>query len=197
LTLGIRDDYFAPYYAAGGTQSEGNFWFGGGGNTASGSAYYVAHSGCSTTVSSYFTKLMASDNIPIICQPNNAANTTPKFNWAPHIGIAYRVRPNLVVRLGGNIEYGAFDSVGYGGTLGTNYPFRISVQKRPAELVFASAACQRRDRDDGEHLCRGEYDQPERIHPSGLAANLLQTVQRKNSVRGVHECRGAVAVHRS
>jgi len=131
LTLGIRDDYFAPYYAAGGTQSEGNFWFGGGGNTASGSAYYVAHSGCSTTVSSYFTKLMASDNIPIICQPNNAANTTPKFNWAPHIGIAYRVRPNLVVRLGGNIEYGAFDSVGYGGTLGTNYPFRISVQNGP------------------------------------------------------------------
>lgn len=131
LTLGIRDDYFAPYYASGGTESEGNFWFGGGGNTASGSAYYVAHSGCNVTTSAYFRSLMAADNIPIICQGNNAANSTPKFNWAPHIGIAYRVRPNLVVRLGGNVEYGAFDSVGYGGTLGTNYPFRISVQNGP------------------------------------------------------------------
>jgi hypothetical protein len=131
LTLGIRDDYFAPYYASPGTQSEGNFWFGGAGNTASGSAYYVAHDGCSVTTSAYFRALMASDNIPIICQGNNAANSTPKFNWAPHIAIAYRIRPNLVVRLGGNVEYGAFDSVGYGGTLGTNYPFRVSVQNGP------------------------------------------------------------------
>jgi len=131
LTLGIRDDYFAPYYAAGGTQSEGNFWFGGAGNTASGSGYYVAHDGCNVTTSAYFRALMAADNIPIICQGNNAANSTPKFNWAPHIAIAYRVRPNLVVRLGANVEYGAFDSVGYGGTLGTNYPFRVSVQNGP------------------------------------------------------------------
>ncbi len=80
---------------------------------------------------------MASDSIPIICQPNNAANSTPKFNWAPHIGIAYRVRPNLVVRLGGNVEYGAFDSVGYGGTLGTNYPFRVSVQNGPQSSYLA------------------------------------------------------------
>jgi len=131
LTLGIRDDYFAPYYANGGTGSEGNFWFGGGGNTASGSAYYVAHDGCNVTTSPYFRALMAADSIPIICEANNAANHAPKFNWAPHLAIAYRVRPNLVVRLGGNVEYGAFDSVGYGGTLGTNYPFRVSVQNGP------------------------------------------------------------------
>ncbi len=137
LTLGIRDDYFAPYYSAPGTESEGSFWFGGNGNQASGSAYYVAHDGCSVTSSAYFKALMASDNIPIICQPNNAANTTPKFNWAPHIAIAYRVRPNLVVRLGGNVEYGAFDSVGYGGTLGTNYPFRVSVQNGPQNSYLA------------------------------------------------------------
>ena len=29
------------------------------------------------------------------------------------------------------MEYGAFDSVGYGGTLGTNYPFRVTVQNAP------------------------------------------------------------------
>ena len=131
LTLGIRDDYFAPYYANPGTGSESNFWFGGNGNQASGAADYVAHDGCAVTVSSYFNKLMASDGIPVICEPNNAANRTPKFNFAPHIAIAYRIRPNLVLRVGGNVEYGAFDSVGYGGTLGTNYPFRISVQNGP------------------------------------------------------------------
>ena len=132
LTLGIRDDYFAPYYSAGGTEGESNFWMGGDGNVASGSSYTMNSAGCATTTSTYFRSLLASDSIPILCSPNNAVNHTPKVNWAPHLGIAYRVRPNLVVRLGGNVEYGAFDSVGYGGTLGTNYPFRVTVQNAPS-----------------------------------------------------------------
>ena len=131
LTLGIRDDYFGPYYSGSGSAGEGNFWMGGDGNLANGSAYYINHDGCATTMSTYFKKLLASDNIPIICEGNNAANKTPKFNWAPRIGIAYRVRPNLVVRMGGGVSYGAFNSIGYGGTLGTNYPFRVSVQNGP------------------------------------------------------------------
>jgi hypothetical protein len=129
----IRDDYFAPYYAAGGTAGEGNFWMGGAdGNEASGSAYYMNSAGCSTTTSAYFKQLLASDNIPIICSPTNAVNKTPKFNWAPRIGLDYRIRPNLVVKVGGGVEYGAFNSVGYGGTLGTNYPFRVSVANGPS-----------------------------------------------------------------
>jgi hypothetical protein len=131
LTLGIREDYFGPYYANGGTESEGNFWMGGDGNQPGGSAYYIAQSGCAQTMSASFKGLLASDNIPIICQPNNAANKTPKFNWAPHLGFDYRVRPNLVVRAGGAVSYGAFNSIGYGGTLGTNYPFRVAVQQGP------------------------------------------------------------------
>ncbi len=129
----IRDDYFGPYYSAGGTEGEGNFWMGGSdGNEASGSAYYMNSAGCSTTTSTYFKTLLASDNIPIICSPTNAVNKTPKANWAPRIGLDYRVRPNLVVKVGGGVEYGAFNSVGYGGTLGTNYPFRVSVQNGPS-----------------------------------------------------------------
>jgi hypothetical protein len=128
----MRDDYFGPYYSAGGTEGEGNFWMGGNGNVASGSAYYINSAGCATTTSSYFRGLLASDNIPIICSPNNAVNKTPKFNWAPRIGLDYRIRPNLVVKMGGGIAYGAFDSEGYGGTLGTNYPFRVSVQNGPS-----------------------------------------------------------------
>ncbi len=130
--MAIRDDYFGPYYAAGGSAGEGNFWMGGNGNVASGSAYYMNSAGCSTTTSTYFKGLLASDNIPIICSPNNAVNKTPKFNWAPRIGLDYRIRPNLVVKMGGGVEYGAFNSVGYGGTLGTNYPFRVSVNNGPS-----------------------------------------------------------------
>ena len=102
--LAIRDDYFGPYYSGGGSAGEGNFWMGGDGNVASGSAYHINNAGCSTTMSSYFKTLLASDNIPIICEPNNAANKTPKFNWAPRVGFAYRVRPNLVVRAGGALH---------------------------------------------------------------------------------------------
>jgi hypothetical protein len=128
----IRDDYFGPYYSAGGSAGEGNFWMGGTGNVASGSAYYLNSAGCSTTTSAYFKQLLASDNIPIICSPTNAVNKTPKANWAPRIGLDYRIRPNLVVKMGGGVEYGAFNSIGYGGTLGTNYPFRVSVNNGPS-----------------------------------------------------------------
>lgn len=130
-TLGIRDDYFGPYYAAGGTGGEGNFWMGGNGDVASGSAYYVNRAGCATTMSSNFKNLLASDNIPIICSSNNAVNKTPMFNWAPRLSFDYRVMPRLVVRMGAGVSYGAFDSEGYGSTLGTNYPFRVSVQQGP------------------------------------------------------------------
>jgi hypothetical protein len=132
LNLGIRDDYFGPYDAGGGSSGEGNFWMGGSaGNTASGSAYYMNSAGCATTTSTYFKALLASDNIPIICSPNNAVNKTPKFNWAPRLSFDYRVTPRIVVRAGAGVAYGAFDSVGYGNTLGTNYPFRVSVQQGP------------------------------------------------------------------
>jgi hypothetical protein len=131
VNLGIREDYFGPYYSSGGTGSEGNFWMGGDGNEASGSAFYVAHDGCNVTMSPYFKGLLAYNNIPIICEPNNAANKMAKFNFAPRLGVEYRVRPNVVVRAGVGVAYGAFNSIGYGGTLGTNYPFRVAVQNGP------------------------------------------------------------------
>ncbi len=128
-TLGMRYDYFGPYYSTGG--QEGNFWMGGDGNVASGSAYHVAHDGCVTPTSSSFRGLLAYDNIPIICESSNSANKMPKANWGPRIGFAYRIRPNLVARFGGGLSYGAFNSIGYGGTLGTNYPFRFNVAQGP------------------------------------------------------------------
>jgi Carboxypeptidase regulatory-like domain len=44
-------------------------------------------------------------------------------NFAPRVGFAYRVNPRTVVRGGYGLAYGALANIGYGGTLGTNYPF--------------------------------------------------------------------------
>lgn len=125
-SLGMRYEYFGPYASDGGR--EANFWMGGAGNDANGSAFYIAHDGCATAMSPFFKGLLAYDNIPIICEPGNTANEMPKANWAPRIGFAYRIRPNLVARLGGGVANGAFDSIGGGGTLGTNYPFSFGIQ---------------------------------------------------------------------
>jgi hypothetical protein len=133
-SLGLRYEYFAPYSSTGG--QEANFWMGANGNSANGAAYYVGHDGCSATMSPYFRGLLAYDNIPIVCQANNAANEMPKANWAPRVGFAYRIKPNIVARIGAGVAYGAFGSVGYGGTLGTNYPFRFSVQQGSANNAY-------------------------------------------------------------
>jgi hypothetical protein len=133
--LGLRYEYFPPYSSEGG--QEANFWMGGSdGNQPEGSTYYIAHDGCKTPQSSFFTGLLAYDNIPVVCEPNNTANQMPIANWAPRIGIAYRVRPNLVARIGGGIAYGAFASVGYGGTLGQNYPFLFTVKSGSASNAY-------------------------------------------------------------
>ncbi|HEY1646554.1 MAG TPA: TonB-dependent receptor [Terracidiphilus sp.] len=133
--LGLRYEHFAPYSSNGG--QEANFWMGGAdGNQPGGSGYFIAHGGCNTPMSSFFTGLLAYNNIPIVCEPNNTANDMPIANWAPRLGIAYRIRPNLVARVGGGIAYGAFGSVGYGGTLGTNYPFTFNVKSGSASNAY-------------------------------------------------------------
>lgn len=134
LSLGLREEWFGPYYSSGGQES--NLWMGGGGNTASGTALYVAHDGCATTMSPFVRGLLAYDNIPIICETHNNANKTPLANWSPRLGVAYRVTPRLVVRAGAGISYNGFGSVGYGGTLGTNYPFRFTVQQGPSVNAY-------------------------------------------------------------
>jgi hypothetical protein len=54
-----------------------------------------------------------------------------KDNFAPRVGFAYKLRPTLVVRGGFGTAYGALGNLGYGGTLGLNYPFGY-VQTVPA-----------------------------------------------------------------
>jgi hypothetical protein len=120
LNLGLRWDYFTPYAEVNGRQA--NFIPSGGGNSSPGT-YYISTKGCQVARSAAFNALLASSNITLDCVPGLTLGSAQKTNFAPRVGFAYRVTPTLVVRGGYGPAYGALGNLGYGGTLGTNYPF--------------------------------------------------------------------------
>lgn len=128
VNIGLRWDYFGPYASDSG--QEANLVMGGNGILSDGNgqgAYYViGKDSCHTNLGANFTNLLAAENIPVVCSPTNAVTKVQRDNFAPRVGIAYRVSPTIVARAGAGIAYGALDSVGYGGTLGTNYPFQFN-----------------------------------------------------------------------
>lgn len=119
LNLGLRWDYFTPYAEVNGRQA--NFIpAGGNGNTGT---YYISNKGCQVPRSASFDALLTSSNISLDCVSGLTLGNAQKTNFAPRIGFAYRATPKLVVRGGYGIAFGALGNLGYGGTLGTNYPF--------------------------------------------------------------------------
>ncbi|MDR5728406.1 MAG: TonB-dependent receptor [Terriglobia bacterium] len=127
LNLGIRWEYFAPYGESYGRQA--NF-IAAGGNGSSGT-YYIPQKGCGVARSATFNALLSGYNIQVDCVSGLQVNKAQKTNFAPRLGFAYRVRPSLVVRGAYGISYGSYDSVGYGSTLGTNYPFQYQISNPP------------------------------------------------------------------
>ena len=119
LNLGLRWDYFTPYAEVNGHQA--NF-VAAGGNGNSGT-YYIPKAGCSVPRSTAFDTLLASSNITLDCVSSLTVGNAQNTNFAPRVGFAYRITPRLVVRGGFGTAYGALGNLGYGGTLGTNYPF--------------------------------------------------------------------------
>jgi Carboxypeptidase regulatory-like domain len=127
LNLGLRWDLFTPYNETRGYQA--NF-IPQGGNGSTGT-YYIPTAGCQVARAGIFNTVAAASNINIDCSSNPALGNDQKANFAPRIGFAYRVIPTLVVRGGFGTAYGALGNLGYGGTLGTNYPF-VYTQTIPA-----------------------------------------------------------------
>src|ERR1700733_14397976 len=74
-----------------------------------------------------FDALLSVSNINLNCVSSKTLGDAQKANFAPRLGFAYRVTPSFVVRGGYGISYGALGNLGYGGTLGTNYPFIYSI----------------------------------------------------------------------
>ena len=127
LNLGVRWDYFTPYSETRGYQA--NF-IPQGGNGSKG-IYYMPAAGCQTPRASLFNTVAATSNIDVVCTPNSTLGTAQKTDFAPRVGFAYSLTPALVVRAGFGTAYGALGNLGYGGTLGTNYPF-VYTQSIPA-----------------------------------------------------------------
>lgn len=127
LNLGLRWDYFTPYAEINGRQA--NF-IAKGGNGSTGT-YYMSSKGCAVARSTAFNNLLAASGIALNCINDLTLGQAQKGNFAPRVGFAYSLRPTLVVRSGFGIAYGALGNLGYGGTLGTNYPF-VYVQSFPS-----------------------------------------------------------------
>lgn len=123
VNLGLRWEYSSPFSESDGRQA--NFVQNDG--DGAGGTYYIPKAGCSVPRSAAFNALLASYNINVDCVSGLQVNKAQHTNLAPRLGIAYRVFPNFVVRAGFGMSYGAFDSVGYGSTLGTNYPFQYQI----------------------------------------------------------------------
>ncbi len=119
LNLGLRWDYFTPYAEVNGRQA--NF-VPAGGNGVPGT-YYISNKGCQVPRSASFDALLTQDGISLDCVSGLTLGNAQKTNFSPRIGFAYRATPKVVVRGGYGIAYGALGNLGYGGTLGTNYPF--------------------------------------------------------------------------
>ena len=119
LNLGVRWDYFTPYAETRGYQA--NF-VPVGGNGATGT-YYMTKQGCQVARSAAFNALLTSSNINLGCVSSTTLGNAQKTNFAPRVGFAYSLTPTLVARGGFGTAYGALGNLGYGGTLGTNYPF--------------------------------------------------------------------------
>lgn len=127
LNLGLRWDLFTPYSETRGFQA--NFIpAGGNGNTGT---YYMSKQGCAVARATIFNTVAAASNITIDCNAPSALGNDQKYNFAPRVGFAYRLHPNVVLRGGFGTAYGALGNLGYGGTLGTNYPF-VYTQTIPA-----------------------------------------------------------------
>ena len=133
LNLGLRWDLFTPYAETRGYQANfvaqgGNGPIGGTGTTAT---YYIPNQGCQVARASAFNSAAAASGINIDCVGSMTLGNDQKTNYSPRVGFAYRLKPTLVVRGGFGTAYGALGNLGYGGTLGTNYPFVYS-QSVPA-----------------------------------------------------------------
>ena len=122
LNLGLRWDHTTPYAETSGRQA--NFQANGG--NGPGGIFYIPSKTFSNPRSASFNTLTARDGIAI--QSTSLSTGTAQFtNFAPRLGFAYRINARTVVRGGYGIAFGALANIGFGGTLGTNYPFLYSV----------------------------------------------------------------------
>jgi hypothetical protein len=124
VNLGLRWDHLRPYTERWGAQA--NFVPG---PPFNGAAFLIPTRRCNDPndpLSPSFEALTKLDGIAVTCSSNLSLGKAQNTNFAPRVGIAYRVTPKVVLRAGYGMFYGALGSTGYGAGLGNNYPFQYS-----------------------------------------------------------------------
>ena len=124
LNLGLRYEYFQPYYDRHGNQA---VFLLTGPRVASGGTgeYLIPSKNRNVPLASKFTQLLAKDNISLGYSDNNSLVNAQNLNFAPRFGFAYSMNEKTVIRGGYGIFFGGLESTGYFPNLGENYPFEF------------------------------------------------------------------------
>ncbi len=129
LNLGVRYDYYQPYKENSGRQM--NFIPSSTGiGPGAGTLLLPRQIQNTVQLGSKFIGILAQDNVNVAYTDNERLTNAQYTNFAPRIGISYRVSPKIAVRAGFGIFYGGLESQG-GNNLGDNFPFRGQVNVYP------------------------------------------------------------------
>jgi len=137
ISVGLRYEYPETYRELHGRQAE---WYPTGplvaGDTAS--VYAIPSQTLSTSLGSAFPKLLAQDHAALQYSNNAYLVNQDKTNFAPRIGLAFRLTDRAVFRAGYGRFYGGLESIGYNSNMGGNFPFLF----QSAYVANASQGCQ-------------------------------------------------------
>ena len=129
LNLGLRYEYPQTYKERLGHQAE---WYPTGplvaGDTPSNYLIPTQSQSIGTLVGLTFSNLASANHVNVSYSNNPYLVNQDKTNFAPRIGLAYRLADRATVRAGFGMFYGGIESVGYSPNLGTNVPFVYTSQ---------------------------------------------------------------------
>jgi hypothetical protein len=129
LNLGVRYDRYQPYKENSGNQM--NFIPSSLGiGTGTGTLLLPARIENTVKLGATFTNILLKDNVNVAYTNNERLTNGQNTDFAPRVGISYRLSPKSVVRAGFGIFYGGLESQG-GNNLGDNFPFRGQVNVYP------------------------------------------------------------------
>lgn len=126
LNLGLRYDWFQPYFEMANRQA--NFFPSStpGISTGSGTLTYPIQDQGKLNLSSAFLNNLAANNITLKYSSNRGLTNERVLNFGPRVGFAYSVNPTTVLHGGFGIFYQGQQQAGAALNLGSNYPFVFS-----------------------------------------------------------------------
>ena len=122
INAGLRYEYPQTYRELYGRQAEWHLT----GPLAAGetsSVYVIPTQSQNIALGSAFPTLLAQDHVSLQYSSNPYLVTQQKVNFAPRIGLAFRLTDRAAIRVGYGRFYGGLESVGYNSNMGGNLPF--------------------------------------------------------------------------